>query len=140
MLHVTLISQRVQEIHFVNHITSSGKIELAQQFNFHVNFSDDSRSCRATLYQSVKRKDDPDQLFLSGEIVGIFRLDGVDTEQDRRTAHVQCYDQLFPYLQSLLSFVSASSGLPGLLIQKRLIEPDQIVLNPSVPDSSLPIV
>ena len=140
MLNVTLLSQRVQEIHFVNHIETSGKIELANSFNFHVNFSDDNRSCRAQLYQSAKMKDDPDRLFISGEIVGFFRVDGMASVEDKRAVHIQCYNQLFPYLQSMLSFVAAGSGLPGFLIQKRAIDPNQIVLNPAASEESLPIV
>ncbi len=140
MLNVTLISQRVQEIHFVNHIETAGKIEMTNRFHFHVNFSDDNRSCRAELYQSAQKKDDPDQLFLSGAIVGIFRLEGMETDQDKRVAHVLCYDQLFPYLQSMLTFVASGSGLPAFLIQKRAMDPNQIVLNHPTPEESLPIV
>lgn len=138
MLNVTLISQRVQEIHFVNHIESSGKIELSNSFNFHVNFSNDNHSCRAQLYQSAKMKDDPDRLFISGEIVGIFRLDGLESDEDKRAVHIQCYNQLFPYLQSTLSFVAASSGLPGFLIQKRPMDPKQVLLNCTKSDGTHP--
>ncbi len=129
MLNVTLMSQRVQELHFTNHIAVSGKIDLSNSFNFHVTFSEDNHSCRAELYQSAKSKADPEQLFLSGTIVGLFHVDGLETEQDKRMAHIACYDQLFPYLQSTLSFVAAGSGLPGFLLPKRALRPEQIVIN-----------
>lgn len=136
MLNVTLISQRMQEIHFINHLEASGKIELSSSFHFHVNFANDNRSCCAKLYQSAKMKDDPDRLFISGEIVGIFRLDGMESDEDKREVHIQCYNQLFPYLQSTLSFVAASSGMPGFLLQKRPIDPEHILLSRTKPDRS----
>ena len=40
---VTLINQRVREVHFVNHIDKSGQIQLASSFNFHVNYSNDNK-------------------------------------------------------------------------------------------------
>lgn len=140
MLNVTLISQRVQEIHFINHIESSGKIEMTNSFNFHVTFAEDNRSCRAKLYQAAKMKNDPDRLFISGEIVGIFRVDGMESDKDRREAHVRCYDQLFPYLQSMISFLAAGSGLPNFLIQKRPIDPTRVTLNHPTSSPQLPIV
>ncbi len=98
MVTVTLATQRIREVHFVNHIDKSGQIQLSSSFNFHVDYAADNTRCVAKLYQSAQMKDDPDKLFISAEIVGIFNLQGVTDEDTKREAHVQCYDQLFPYL------------------------------------------
>ena len=70
MVTVTLATQRVREVHFVNHIDKSGQIQLSSSFNFHVDYAADNTRCVAKLYQSAQMKDDPDKLFISAEIVG----------------------------------------------------------------------
>ena len=130
MVNVTLISQRLREVHFTNRIEQSGKFPLENGFNFHVDYTSDNSRCVATLYQSAKMKEDPEKLFLSGEIVGVFRLEGVVTESDRQHAHVQCYQQLFPFLQSAIANLAACSGMPGFLIQKKNIKPQDIIFTP----------
>ena len=63
MVTVTLATQRIREVHFVNHIDKSGQIQLSSSFNFHVDYAADNTRCVAKLYQSAQMKDDPDKLF-----------------------------------------------------------------------------
>ena len=123
---VTLINQRVREVHFVNHIDKSGQIQLASSFNVHVNYSNDNKQCVAKLYQSAQMKDDPDQFFTSAEIVGVFNLEGVVDEESKKDAHVQCYDQLFPFLQSTITQLTTASGMPGFLMRKNPMKRENI--------------
>ena len=63
-------------------------------------------------------KDDPEKLFISAEIIGVFELSGVVDDETKRDAHVQCYDQLFPFLQSTITQLATASGMPGFLMKK----------------------
>jgi hypothetical protein len=76
MVNVTLTSQRIREVHFVNHIEKSGQIKLGSSFNFHVDYAADNSRCVAKLYQSAQLMDDPDTLFVSVEIWGTYTLQG----------------------------------------------------------------
>lgn len=118
MVTVTLANQRVQEVHFVNRIDKSGQIQLKSSFNFHVDYTSDNSKCIAKLYQSAQMKDDPEKLFISAEIIGVFELSGVVDDETKRDAHVQCYDQLFPFLQSTITQLATASGMPGFLMKK----------------------
>lgn len=146
MVTVNLMSQRVQEVHFTNHITKSGQIQLESGFNFHVDYAADNQRCVAKLYQSARMKDDPDRLFVSVEIIGVFQLSGVVDDESKREAHVQCYNQLFPYLQSVVTQLAASSGMPGFLMKKNPMKRENIVFakkeqpRNTEPPMTLPIV
>lgn len=144
MVAVNLLNQRIREVHFVNHLDKPGQIQLTSSFNFHVNYSADNQRCMAKLYQSAKMKDDPDQLFVSAEIWGVFSLQGVVDEETKRDAHVQCYDQLFPYLQSAVTQLATASGMPGFLLKKNPMNRDSITLTQKErqekPPMTLPIV
>ncbi|MBR1781579.1 MAG: protein-export chaperone SecB [Oscillospiraceae bacterium] len=128
MVSVTLLSQRMREVHFVNRIDKNGQIQLTSGFNFKVSYSADNTKCIATLYQSAQLKEDPDRLFLSGEIVGTFALQGIVDEETKRDAHIQCYDQLFPFLQSAVSQLANAAGLPGFLLRKNPMKRQNITL------------
>ncbi len=145
MVTVNLVSQRVREVHFINHIDKSGQIQLQSGFNFHVDYAADNQRCVAKLYQSAQMKDDADKLFVSAEIVGVFQLQGVVDDDTKRDAHIQCYNQLFPYLQSVVTQLGASSGMPGFMLKKNPMQRDKIVFakkeKPDDPGiTSLPIV
>ena len=144
MVTVNLVSHRLREVHFVNRINQSGQIQLTSSFNFHIDYSPDNSKCVARLYQSAKLKEDEEKLFVSGEIEGIFALEGVDSEDAKREAHVQCYNFLFPYLQSAVSQLAAASGMPGFTLRKNPMKKENIVFakreKPSEPPTTLPIV
>ena len=143
MVNVTLTTQRVREVHFVNRLDKSGQIKLSSSFNFHVDYAADNTRCVAKLYQSAQYKDDPDKLFISAEIVCIFSLQGVVDEETKRDAHVQCYDQLFPFLQSTVNQLATASGLPGFLLKKNPMKRENIAFSQKKkeePPMTLPIV
>ena len=143
MVNVTLTTQRVREVHFVNRLDKSGQIKLSSSFKLHVDYAADNTRCVAKLYQSAQYKDDPDKLFISAEIVGIFSLQGVVDEETKRDAHVQCYDQLFPFLQSTVNQLATASGLPGFLLKKNPMKRENIAFSQKKkeePPMTLPIV
>lgn len=129
MVNVTLEKQMMRDLHFVNHIDKSGELQMTSNFNFRVHFTDDNTRCMAQLYQNVQMKDDPDKLFVSAEIVGFFVVDGVIDEETKKDAHVQCYDQLFPFLQTVISQTATASGMPGFMLKKVPINRNNINLS-----------
>ena len=77
------------------------------------------------------------------KIVGIFSLQGVVDEETKRDAHVQCYDQLFPFLQSTVNQLATASGLPGFLLKKNPMKRENIAFSQKKkeePPMTLPIV
>ncbi len=145
MVAVNLIKQQVREVHFVNALEKPGQIQLENSFNFRVDYMNNNQRCVAKLYHSAKMKDDPDKLFVSVDIIGMFQLEGVTSEEAKREAHVQCYNQLFPYLQSVVTQMTTAGGLPGFMMKKGNITKDNIRVSDKKqsedqPPMTLPIV
>ena len=133
MVTVNLISQRLREVHFINRIDKNGQVQLSSSFSFKVSYSPDNTKCVATLYQSAQYKEDPDKLFVSGEIIGSFALGGIVDVETKKDAHIQCYDQLFPFLQSAISQLSNCSGMPGFLLRKNPMNRENISFTAPAP-------
>jgi preprotein translocase subunit SecB len=121
-----LVTQKVQEVHFTNKLTKQGQIQLDASFTFHVNFAKDGERCIAKVYQSIKDKENSDQLFVSVDIIGAFACKDVVTEEDKKQIHAQCYDQLFPYIQSTVQSLMQASGIPGFQLRKAVIDPANV--------------
>ena len=127
----TLMNQKVREIHFNNDLERKHGTnrQLGSSFSFQVNYSPDGERCVAKLYHSLKDKEDEKLFFLSVEMLGVFKCEGVETEEDKKEIHTQCYDQLFPYMQSQCASLASASGIPGLMLRKAVIDPNNIAVN-----------
>ncbi|MCD7829675.1 MAG: protein-export chaperone SecB [Clostridiales bacterium] len=121
-----LVSQKVQEVHFVNKLTKQGQIQLDSSFTFNVNFAKDGKRCIAKVYQSIKDKNGGDELFVSVDLIGAFSCQGIDSDEDKKQVHAQCYDQLFPYIQSTVQNLMQASGIPGFQLRKAVINADNV--------------
>lgn len=139
-----LVSQKVQEVHFINKLEQSGQIKLQSGFNFNVNFANDGKRCIAHIYQSIKDPDGGEKLFVSVDMIGAFSCQGVETDEDKKQVHAQCYDQLFPYVQSTTNSLMAASGIPGFQLRKATINTDHVQVGKKPgqqpPKQTLPIV
>lgn len=130
-----LVTQKVQEVHFVNKLQQQGQIQLETSFTFNVNFAKDGKRCIARIYQSIKDKEGGEQVFVSVDLVGAFSCDGITDEAAKKLVHAQCYDQLFPYVQSTVQNLMTASGIPGFQLRKAVINTDnvQVGKNPDLP-------
>jgi preprotein translocase subunit SecB len=135
-----LITQKVQEVHFSNKLTEQGQIQLDSSFTFNVNFAKDGKRCIAHIYQSVKDKEDGEKLFASVDVIGAFSCDGIEGDEDKKQVHAQCYDQLFPYMQSTIQNLMQASGIPGFQLRKAVINPENVRVgtNPPAPAQEEP--
>ena len=95
----------------------------------------------AKLYHSLKDKEDEKLFYLSVEMLGVFQCEGVETEEDKKIIHTQCYDQLFPYMQNQVSQLCTASGMNNLVLKKAKIDPSQVIFNKEKREEpTLPIV
>ena len=130
MANATLVSQKVQEIHLSNKLDQSGQIQLDSSFSLNVSFSPDGPRAVGKLTQTLRDKEFVGGKFtLSVELAGIFNCSGATTDEVKRQVHLEVYDQLFPYMQSQCATLTASSGLPGLMLRKAAIDPGSVAIN-----------
>lgn len=128
-----LVSQKTQEVHFQNKLTQNGQVQLESTFNFNVRFADDGKRCVARVRQIIKDKQNSDQLNLMVDLVGAFACEGGDTDDGKKAIHAQCYDQLFPYIQSVVQTLMQASGIPGFQLRKAIINTDNVQVGKAQP-------
>lgn len=130
MANVTLVNQKVQEIHLVNKLAKNGQIQLDSSFSLNVSFAPDGKRCVGKLQQTLRDKEMAGgQFTMTLELVGIFDCTTAVDDEIKREIHAEVYDILFPYMQAQCSTLAGSSGIPGLMLRKVPIDPDNIAVN-----------
>ena len=134
MANATLMSQKVQEIHLINKLEQSGQIQLDSSFSLNVSFMSDGSRCVGKLQQTLRDKEFAGGKFtMTVVLVGIFNCTGATTDEVKRQVHGEVNDQLFPFMQSQCASLAAASGVPGLMLRKVPINPDNITVNKGGP-------
>ena len=131
MTQVTMITPKLQDLQFFNKLEKPGQVQLESTFSFSVNFTANNTRCVAKLYQSVKDKTDDanHNFFLSLEMVGLFSVEGPVTDEDKKDIHVSCYQQLFPYAETLAKQTCAMGGMPNFVLLRQKMNRDNVAVN-----------
>ena len=108
-----IIGARAIKIEMVNNIVAnSGEINVETKHDFKVNYAEDGEHCRAFIQIGIQAQDRPETLKIACDMVGDFSIAKVETDEDKKKAHVECYRLLFPYAQSLLARLCTDAVLP----------------------------
>lgn len=141
MATVNLLQQRTRELHLRNDMNRMGKLELKSNFNFSVKYAPDNQRCVATVYQSFEDKSADAAFSVSVTLEGVFSCQGMRTPEDKKQVHLMAYEALFPYLQSVVGQLFASTGIPGFMVKKMSLDQSRVVLSQGQQNPpTLPIV
>ncbi len=132
MVNLMLKKQAVREMHFVLNLTEDSRIEMENTLNFSVDYMDNNQRCVAKFRQIAKEKAFTPRLSIEVEMRGFFVCEGIFTDDDKRQAHVQAYDALFPYMQAIFSQITMNAGLPAMMLEKVRLDPRSVNV-PSAP-------
>lgn len=135
MISCKLISHKVTDLLVVVHLDGQEQLQLTFASPFSVRYTADNKHCCATLEQSAAMKDAPNKFHISLKIEGFFDLDGVQSEEDRKEVHVQCYRFLFPYAQMLIEQMSVNAGLPPLRVPPLNMTVDSVSFSNNSPNA-----
>lgn len=105
------------------------ELEVQNTFSMNVSYTDDKKMCFATLTNQTNAPKNPDIFNIDLEIIGIFSCQDINSNDDKRDAHVQIYNYLFPYTQSMVVDLSTKAGLPPLMIERVDLDPAEININ-----------
>lgn len=141
MATIRLLNQRTRELHLRNDIRKMGQLQLGSNFDFSVKYAPNNQNCVATIYQSFEDKSEEHAFSVSVTLEGVFSCEGVNTNEDKKTAHLAAYEALFPYLQSVVGQIFTSTGIPGFMVKKMQLDQNKVVVAQKRPDApALPIV
>lgn len=104
----------------------NGELQIETNFTTNVNYCKENKTCLATMTNHTVAKDHPELLDVSVEIIGIFVFEEIETEEDKREAHIQMYSFLFPYIQSIVADLSIKAGFPPLLLEMPCLELSEV--------------
>lgn len=128
MVYINLYQQIYKKLHMEADAKENMQIVLDSTFSFNVNYNEDNTECIACLLQNIKCKENPSIFNIVVECLGKFKCDGIENNEDKKQAHVQAYDMLFPYVQSMVQQLAQNGGIPGLLIEKAKLTQDDVMV------------
>ncbi|MBR2666714.1 MAG: protein-export chaperone SecB [Oscillospiraceae bacterium] len=126
MVQVNLIRQQLKTVEFVCNIPKSKQLQIENTFSFHVAYDPKEPRCRAHLQQCALSKENEDEFRVTVDVFGFFTYTGIQTEEDKKEAHIQAYQQLFPYAQSLISYLTSNAGIPSFVVPRAVMDPNRI--------------
>ncbi len=129
MIQIDLQQQAFRQINLVMNLQENRQMEVENTFALQVDYAEDNKACMAQLHQAVRDKEKPDEFSIELVLVGIFSCSGIETDSDKRQAHVKLYEALFPYVQSMIAGLSVSAGLPAFMAPRARLDPEKIQLN-----------
>lgn len=114
MANVTLVNQKVQEIHLVNQLAKNGQIQLDSTFSLNVSFAPDGKRCIGKLQQALKDKETAGSQFtMTVELVGVFDCTTAVTDEIKREIHAEVYDLLSPICRHSVPIWQAAPAFPA---------------------------
>lgn len=120
MADVELISYRIAKLQMNNNIPKTGRVELENIVGFDVIHGQDDSM--AILNAQIKHRQNPNVFGIELELQGLFRTNGICDADTEREAHIRCYDEMFPYVNQIMTYLAINSGMQGFALKKIPIE------------------
>ena len=128
-LNLKLKNQRFDTIELRRNITNETQIELETRYEYGVKYSEDAKNCLAILTCEMRAKDAPEVFTMKLVNIGEFEGEGMDTDDGKREAHIQCNRILFPYTQYMVSNLAVRAGFSPIFIENQVIKKEDITVN-----------
>ena len=113
-----LLAARAIEIEVKNNFIPSETINVDIMHDFSVSFTEDGEHCRATLKAGIEAKDSPETLTVRCTMIGEFSIKKIESDEDKKLTHIDCYYMIFPYAQALIQRLCVDAGLPPFYMQE----------------------
>ncbi len=112
MKNASLIAFKTTKVDFTNNIKENKKIELGFGYSYNVKYSN-KNTCIGEFSAKIKDKSSPEEFNITVTATGIFRFtEGTAKE----ILHVETYNELFPHVRAFISTLTATAGIPPIMI------------------------
>lgn len=116
----------VNRMEFVNELKGAGKLELKNELKYNVKYSEQEHKCMGQCRFKVHHSERPDLFSIEVEARGFFEY---AESSDKKEIHSETYNQLFPYIRSLISTITVNCGMPPVVIPKIEIDSGNVVVH-----------
>lgn len=121
---VQLKGYKINSISFENKVQNGAELKLQNQVKYNVNYMDTENVCVGILNFRVSDADmQPFEIKI--EMLAEFAYDSGDEKPD---IHTQSFDQIFPFLRQTINTITATSGMPGLMIPIMTLNRDAVAV------------
>ncbi|MBQ7957884.1 MAG: protein-export chaperone SecB [Clostridia bacterium] len=121
MANAKLKGYRADEIIFVNKRTKTTPMEIQTKYSYNVKYANNG-TCRGEMTVEIQDKNEPDTFNLKIVLSGLFEF----TEAPREVLHKETFNSLFPYIRSMITTVTANSGIMPIIVPIMDIENQSI--------------
>lgn len=133
---VQLKGYKINSISFENKVQNGAELKLQNQVKYNVNYMDTENVCVGILNFRVSDADmQPFEIKI--EMLAEFAYNSGDEKPD---IHTQSFDQIFPFLRQTINTITATSGMPGLMIPIMTLNRDAVAVgNANKSDEGSPL-
>lgn len=117
MVNVNLKFYKIKKLDVMNDMKQPRAMKVKQDFDFNCYYSADGKTAYAALTETLEMMENPDDFHIRLVLEGVFDVsgDGEIGQDDKKQAHVLCYDTLFPYAAQMISQIGMNTGVHILL-------------------------
>lgn len=121
MINAKLKGYRADEIVFVNKRTNTKPMEIQTKYSYGVKYTN-TGTCRGEMTVEVQEKTEPEKFNIKVVMSGLFEINDAPKE----VLHKETFNTLFPYVRSLITTITANSGIMPIVIPIMDIENQSI--------------
>lgn len=126
MIKAGLMGFKICNLSIYNNIEGDGPVKLKHSFHFDAKFDEESKMALGTLTEKIELDGHYEQFHLNLEIQGVFEIENIKSNNDKKAANLIFYEELFPYASQIIAYLALDCGFPGLRIEKHTLELNSI--------------
>lgn len=136
---VSLKGYKVCEMYFCNKLTEGTEVQLKNEVNYNVNYSDTENKCIGVCVFNVKNRDaiEESDFRIKIEIRGIFEYENLTS---KKIVHAETFKELFPYIKQIVSTLTTTAGMPPLVIPTISIDADTVNVHEGAKNNNSPLI
>ncbi|MBE6816853.1 MAG: hypothetical protein E7520_04030 [Ruminococcaceae bacterium] len=122
---IELKGYKINSINFENKVPNGTELKLQNQVKYNVNYIDAENRCVGILDFRIADSDmNPFEIRI--EMVAEFTY---SPDEQKPDIHTGSFDQMFPFLRQTVNTLTATAGMPGLLIPMMKLDKSSVAVN-----------
>lgn len=133
MFNINLEMYEATDFTFHNTLEVEQSVKLKTEYEFELAYNKERTKCVASFNIKVAENEDnedktePSKLSILLKMKGYFSCAKI-SEDEKPEVHIEAYNQLFPYAQSIIANFMTNAGLPPFLISRQMIDSKEVTV------------
>lgn len=127
MVETKFQSQRVTEAEIRFKVDRPGNVAMENRFAYRALFSETNAKAILTLDIADPERE---KVVIRAVTEGLFSIDGVETDTDRKVVNTKCFRELFPHAKANIRALAEMAGIPDVPVPEPEFGFDDIQVQP----------